>query len=81
MMALVARGAPRDFVDIKELVDAGLVSTPRCWELWAAKKPGIELDDARVRVQTLRRWYRDEFTAPPAVGRGERRHDSEEPPQ
>lgn len=105
MMALVARGAPRDFVDIKELIDAGLVSTPRCWGLWAAKKPGIELDDARVRVQThlariearmpierlpaerraaaaeLRRWYRDEFTAPPAVGRGERRHDSEEPPQ
>lgn len=52
MMALVARGAPRDFVDIKEIVDAGLVSAPRCWGLWAEKKPGIELDDARVRVQT-----------------------------
>ena len=52
MMALVARGAPRDFVDIKEVVDAGLVSPARCWELWAAKRPGIEFDDARVRVQT-----------------------------
>jgi hypothetical protein len=92
-------------VDIKEFVDAGIVSMARCWELWAEKKPGIELDDARVRVQThlariearmpigrlpverrsaaaeLRTWYRDEFTAPTVVGRGERRRDSEEPPQ
>jgi len=52
MMALVARGAPRDFVDITEIVDARLVSAARCWELWAEKKPGIELEDARVRVQT-----------------------------
>jgi hypothetical protein len=103
MMALVARGAPRDFVDIKEIVDARLVSASRCWELWAEKKPGIELDDARVRVQThlariearmpierlpverreaaaqLRAWYRDEFTAPLAVNRGDGRHDREEP--
>jgi len=92
-------------VDIKEIVDAGLVSTARCWELWAEKKPGVEFDDARVTVQThlariearmpierlpverraaaaeLRRWYRDEFKAAPVVGRGERRLDSEEPPQ
>jgi hypothetical protein len=103
MMALVARGAPRDFVDIKELVDAGLVSVARCWELWSEKKSGIELDDARVRVQThlariearmpierlpverretaadLRAWYRNEFTASPAVDRGDGPHDREEP--
>jgi hypothetical protein len=90
-------------MDIKEIVDSGLVSAARCWELWAEKKPGIELDDARVRVQThlariearmpierlpvgrreaaaeLRSWYRDEFTAPPAVDRGDARHDREEP--
>jgi hypothetical protein len=102
MMALVARGAPRDFVDIKEIVDSALVTPARCWELWAAKKPGIDLDDARVRVQThlariearmpierlpverreaaaeLRAWYRDEFTAPAAVDRGDGRHDREE---
>jgi hypothetical protein len=52
MQALVARGAPRDFVDIKAVVDAGLISVERCWELWAAKDPGIEPDDARLRVQT-----------------------------
>ena len=51
MQALVARGAPRDFVDIKKVVGAGLVSTARCWELWAAKDPGIEVDDARLRVR------------------------------
>ncbi len=51
MMALVERGAPRDFVDIKAVVDARLISAARCWELWAAKDPGIKLDDALVRVQ------------------------------
>ena len=38
--------------DIKEIVDADLMSAARCWELWAAKDPGIELDDALMRVQT-----------------------------
>ncbi len=51
MVALVARGAPRDFVDIKQVVDAGLLTVERCWELWAAKDPGIDVDDARVRVK------------------------------
>ena len=51
MMALVARGAPRDFVDIKALVDAGLVTVERCWELWNAKRSGIEIEDARLRVK------------------------------
>jgi hypothetical protein len=102
MMALVARGAPRDFVDIKEIVNSGLVSAARCWELWTQKKPGIGLDDARLRVLThlariearmpierlpvarreaaadLRAWYREEFTLPPAVDRGDGRHDGEE---
>lgn len=51
MMALVARGAPRDFVDVKEVVDAGLLSAERCWELWAAKDPGMEPDEGRARVR------------------------------
>lgn len=51
MMALVARGAPRDFVDIKALVDAGLVTVEHCWKLWNAKGPGIEMEDARLRVK------------------------------
>jgi Nucleotidyl transferase AbiEii toxin, Type IV TA system len=52
MVALVSRGAPRDFVDIKSVVDASLISVARCWELWSAKEPGVGLDEARARVQT-----------------------------
>ncbi len=51
MQALVARGAPRDFVDIKAVVDAGLLTVGRCWELFAAKRSGMTIDDARLRVQ------------------------------
>lgn len=51
MTALVARGAPRDFVDIKQMVDVGLVTVDRCWELWNAKRPGIEIEDACLRVK------------------------------
>jgi hypothetical protein len=51
MNALVARGAPRDFVDVKAVVDAGLVSVERCWELWLAKNVGRNLDEARLAVQ------------------------------
>jgi hypothetical protein len=51
MQALVARGAPRDFVDIKKVVDTSLVSLARCWELWTAKDPGMTLEDARLRVR------------------------------
>ncbi len=39
MMALVSRGAPRDFVDVKAVVDAGLVTAKRCWQLGEAKGP------------------------------------------
>jgi|SRR5947209_6585595 len=52
MMALVARGAPCDFADIKQVVDAGLISQARCWELWEVMNTGIEPQEARDRVQT-----------------------------
>jgi hypothetical protein len=51
MMALVSRGAPRDFVDVKSVVDARLVTVERCWQLWASKDPGIALDEALMRVR------------------------------
>ena len=38
MNALVDRGAPRDFTDIRKIVSAGLVTTARCWELWQAMR-------------------------------------------
>lgn len=51
MVALVQRGAPRDFIDIKQVVDAGLLTADRCWELWAAKNPGADIDQARLEIE------------------------------
>ncbi len=51
MQALVSRGAPRDFLDIKAVVDAGLITIARCWQLFAAKGSGMTPEDARLRVQ------------------------------
>jgi hypothetical protein len=51
MNALVNRGAPRDFRDIREIVAANLATPERCWELWVAKNPGRDVSDARLAVQ------------------------------
>jgi len=50
MTALVNRGAPRDFVDIKAIVDARLATSARCWELWRAKNPGATIDEGRLAL-------------------------------
>jgi hypothetical protein len=50
MNALVNRGAPRDFLDIKAVVDAGLVTVARCWELWRAKNPAAPLEAAKQNL-------------------------------
>jgi hypothetical protein len=50
MNALVARGAPRDFRDVYEVVHAGLATAPECWHLWQAKNPDAPIDQARVQV-------------------------------
>jgi hypothetical protein len=50
MNALVSRGAPRDFLDIKAVVDNGLLSSTRCWALWEAKNPGASAGAARQNV-------------------------------
>jgi hypothetical protein len=47
MNALVNRGAPRDFLDVHAVVDAGLLTPRRCWELWEAKNPGASAEAAR----------------------------------
>lgn len=39
MSALVSRGAPRDFIDVKRAVDAGVVSIDDLWTLWQKKNP------------------------------------------
>ncbi|MEW6744654.1 MAG: nucleotidyl transferase AbiEii/AbiGii toxin family protein [Planctomycetota bacterium] len=50
MNALVDRGAPRDFLDIKAVVEAGLVSAAECWRLWSRKNPGDTVDRAKQSV-------------------------------
>jgi hypothetical protein len=50
MSALVARGAPRDFRDVYEVVQAGLVTVSECWDLWQAKNPDTNLDQAKAQV-------------------------------
>jgi len=50
MNALVDRGAPRDFTDIKHAVDEGLVTVAGTWDLWVRKNPGENLDSAKQKV-------------------------------
>jgi len=48
--ALVDRGAPRDFTDIKHAIDAGLLTPEAAWDLWVRKNPGEPLDAAKQKV-------------------------------
>lgn len=50
MNALVRRGAPRDIIDIYEVVDRGLVTIDDCWSLWERKNPGLAIADAKRAV-------------------------------
>jgi hypothetical protein len=52
MVALVERGAPRDFRDIYAVCQAGLVTPWECWQLWERRQrlSGSDIDDARARL-------------------------------
>jgi hypothetical protein len=52
MVALVERGAPRDFRDIYAVCQAGLVTPWECWQLWEQRQrlSGSDTDDARARL-------------------------------
>ena len=50
MSALVNRGQPRDFIDIKSLADVGAVTVRECWDLWARKHPRAPEASARAQV-------------------------------
>jgi hypothetical protein len=50
MSALVDRGAPRDFTDMKHVVDEGLVTVEGAWGLWCRKNPGAALEPAKQKV-------------------------------
>ncbi|HEU0296189.1 MAG TPA: nucleotidyl transferase AbiEii/AbiGii toxin family protein [Anaerolineales bacterium] len=52
MVALVERGAPRDFLDIFSVCHAGLFSIAECWALWRRRQmlAGSDVDAARARL-------------------------------
>lgn len=50
MNALVQRGAPRDFIDIRQLVISELASPHECWGLWSRKNPDLRLEQARAEA-------------------------------
>jgi hypothetical protein len=52
MVALVERGAPRDFRDLYALCGAGLMMPQDCWRLWVQRqqKAGSDADPHRARL-------------------------------
>lgn len=56
MVALVERGAPRDFRDIHAVCQAGLVTPTECWQLWRRRQLLAEADPdpqrARLALET-----------------------------
>jgi hypothetical protein len=52
MVALVERGAPRDFRDIHAVCHAGLLTPGECWRLWARRQrlSGSDTDRSRARL-------------------------------
>jgi predicted nucleotidyltransferase component of viral defense system len=52
MVALVERGAPRDFLDIFNVCQAGLFSITECWALWRRRQilAGSDVDVSRARL-------------------------------
>ena len=52
MVALVERGAPRDFRDIHQVCTAGLLTPSTCWQLWRKRQllAGADVDRARAKL-------------------------------
>ena len=52
MVALVERGAPRDFRDVHAVCHAGLMTPEQCWELWRQRQTlaGSDADRARATL-------------------------------
>jgi hypothetical protein len=55
MVALVERGAPRDFRDIYALCQAGLTNPSECWQLWEQREQmaGGDTDHNRARLAIM----------------------------
>jgi hypothetical protein len=56
MAALIARGAPRDFIDIHELCRNELVTGDECWRLWARREGarGVPTPERELAVEAVR---------------------------
>jgi predicted nucleotidyltransferase component of viral defense system len=56
MTALVERGAPRDFLDIYSLCEAGVVTVDECWSTWRQRQvisgDNGDLSRARLAIET-----------------------------
>jgi hypothetical protein len=56
MVALVERGAPRDFLDIFSLCQAGMLTIDECWLLWRRRQTqagsDVDLGRARLAIET-----------------------------
>jgi hypothetical protein len=56
MVALVERGAPRDFLDIFSLCQAGMLTIDECWLLWRRRQTqagsDVDLSRARLAIET-----------------------------
>ena len=52
MVALIERGAPRDFRDIYTVCQAGLMAPEQCWALWRRRQQlaGSDTDQVRARL-------------------------------
>jgi len=55
MLALVERGAPRDFLDIYNLCDERVATPSHCWQLWLRRQAlaGSDTDSARARLAIM----------------------------
>lgn len=52
MVALIERGAPRDFRDIYALCESDLISPSYCWELWKKRQRAVKSDIDGFRART-----------------------------
>jgi predicted nucleotidyltransferase component of viral defense system len=66
MVALVNRGAPRDFRDIHAVVTAGLMDAMQCWSLWEERQrlSGEDADPGRARLAVRSHLARIEVARP-----------------
>ncbi|MBN1658174.1 MAG: nucleotidyl transferase AbiEii/AbiGii toxin family protein [Anaerolineae bacterium] len=51
MVALVERGAPRDFRDIHAVCQAGLTNAAQCWQWWRERQRLVGSDEDAVRAR------------------------------